>query len=362
MVDPLDKHHYVIDPETAPIVERIFKMSADGISPYLIAKELTLEKIPTPLETKNGTYTGIEWSRSNVHKMLKDKVYIGCMVYGRQIKPSFKSKKTVLTDESDWIIIPDRHEALIKTDLFELVQKRVGVKKRKSSTQNENVFVGIAKCFDCGSNFTLAKNNASGIAYLSCYHHRNFSKTKKCTMHYINYKFLCELVLKAIQKNITVVALNEQRMEDFIRESLSNSELQNNKSEDALLAKLTRRKSELDSLIEWLFEETVLGNLSSERLYDMSEKYESESAEVVSRIGKIKATLAEKADVETNYRRFFEVMMKYKGAEDLSATMVNELIERIVIHENEGGKRATRYQQIDIHYRFIDEGLKSLDN
>jgi DNA invertase Pin-like site-specific DNA recombinase len=358
MVDPSDKHHYVINPETAPLVRRIFQMSADGLSPYLIAKELTLEKTPSPLDIQNGTYTGIEWKNTNVHKMLQNEVYIGSMVYNKMIKPSFKSKKQILTKPSEWIIVPNMHEPLINLDLWELVQKRLVVKKRRNFYALENIFVGIAKCYDCGSNLSLARN-ANKPLYFRCRKYANYSKEKKCSLHYTNYEHLYNLVLNAIRRNITIVESNQHRMEKFIRDAMTKTNSQNSKNENALLAKLTRRKEELDRIIERLFEESVLGDMPRERFYEMSAKYESERNELIPRIDKINATLAEKTDAELKYRRFFEMMMKYKGAESLSATMLNELIERIDVHENTGGERAKRQQQVDIHYRFIDEGLIS---
>jgi hypothetical protein len=106
MVDPSDKHKNIINPETAPIVQRMFEMAANGDSINTIAKTFTLEKIPTPLDTVNGTYTGMEWGVSSLQRMLRNKTYLGCMVYNRQRKPSFKSQKRVVNDESQWIITP----------------------------------------------------------------------------------------------------------------------------------------------------------------------------------------------------------------------------------------------------------------
>ena len=361
MPDPLDKRRYAIDPETSPLVKRIFEMAADGENAHAIAQTLTLEKVPSPHDTKNGTYTGIEWKQSGIYRMLKNKVYIGCMVYGRQIKPSFKSKKTILTHESEWVVIPDMHEPLIELETFELVQRRLGVKKRKTMHKAENIFIGIAKCYDCGANLTLAKNSQSGILAISCYKHRNFSKENKCTMHYINYDFLSKLVLNAIRSNIAVVNSNQHRMEEFIREAMSKNKKTVVSTDESVLIKLTGRKAELDKIIEKLFEGIVLSDIPLERFKEMSAKYENERIDVVSRIAKIQTTLAQRTDVEANYQQFFEMMMKYKGEDSLSSTMLNELIDRIEVHEATG-TRNQRQQQVDIHYRFIDEGLASPEN
>ena len=362
MVDPADKHKNIINPETAPVVQRMFEMIANGESIHAIAKTFTLEKIPTPLDTVNGAYTGMEWGVSSIQRMLRNKTYLGCMVYNRQRKPSFKSQKRIVNDESDWIVTPEQHEPLIEQELFDLVQQRIAIKKRRNKWELDNVFVGIVKCADCDSNLGLARNSrereneTNGIFYLCCYKYRLYSKEKRCTMHYIKYKLLYELVLAEIRENIAVVTANEHRIEEFISASLTKNKSKSRKAGDTAFDKLTRRKGELDKMVERLFEGSALNSLSTERFHEMLTKYETERNEVISQLDKIKATQTEELDEPTKIKNFFEVMKKYKGVADLTATMVSELIEKIVVHESNGGKK-NRVQQVDIHYRFIDEGL-----
>jgi len=354
MPDPLDKNHYVVNPETAPIVRRMFNMAANGESMHGIAKTFTTEGILSPSDSVKGVYTGVEWSITSVRRMLKNKVYLGCMVYNTHRKISFKSQKSVKTDESEWIIAPDMHEPLISRELFDLVQKRIGVKKRKNSHDFENVFVGLVKCHDCGTNMSLAKDCRSDVYYLNCHKYRKFSKERKCTMHYINYELLYELVQSEIRKNIYVADLNERRTEEFIREAVEIKKAKGNNLDD-VFARLTRRKDELDRVIERLFESSALNSLSSELFHEMLAKYNNERNETITELEKIKTT-APKKEEEENYKRFFEVIRKYKGEEKLSVTMLNDLIERIEVHESEGG-RGNRTQKVEIHWRFVDGGI-----
>ena len=363
MVDPNDKHKNIINPETAPIVKRMFEMAANGESLHSIAKTFTLEKIPSPLDMQNGTYTGIEWGVSSIHRMLKNKTYLGCMVYNRHPKLSFKSQKRIVNAESDWIITSEQHEPLVDEELFELVQKRIAVKKRHNSWDIDNVFQGIVKCVDCGSNLGLARNSreheSNGKFYLCCYKYRRYSKENRCTMHYIKYKLLYELVLAEIRENIAVVNANWNRIEEVINKALAKEKSKVKSEEDILFTKLTRRRNELDKAIERLFEGSALNSLSTERFHEMLAKYESERVEVVTRLEKFKTTHSEKTEDRGSYKQFFAAMRKYKGETELTATMVNELIERIVVHESNGGK-LHREQQVDIHYKFIDGGLTGL--
>jgi hypothetical protein len=361
MPDPLDKNHYVIDPENAPLVLRMFNMAAEGASITSIARTFTEEGIRSPRDIQQNKNTGVEWSVSSVTRMLKNKVYIGCMVYNTHYKPSFKSNKVIKVDEADWIVVPDRHEPLIKQELFDLVQKRIGVKKRKPKLDFDNVFVGIVKCYDCGNNMSLGRDSRKGdrIFFLNCHRYRQFSKEKRCTMHYINYEFLYELVLKSIQRNVDVVTANEHCMEAFIREAVAKTKSKLQNSDETAFDRLTRRKEELDKIIGRLFESSAVQSLSSDAFHEMLAKYDKERTEVLTQLGELKTRLSEKTDESCDYRRFFELIKKYRGEEKLSATMVNELIEKIVVHES-NGSRKNREQQVDIYYRFAKNGLTGL--
>jgi hypothetical protein len=360
MKDPLDKHRLIIDPATAPIVRQIFQMSADGIGTHRIAKALTLDGVHTPKDISRGTYTGAEWQAGNICKILRNKVYLGHMVSNKQPKPSFKSNKRIRTEESEWIEVHGTHDAIVTQEVFDLVQRRLGVKKRRNSGVNENIFVGLVKCKDCGSSLTFMRNTYSGIVYLTCVRSRNIG-SKKCSPHYIQYVLLQQLVLEGIQENAAIVKANQHDLENFIKKSLAGRSSQSKKADRAALAKLNRRKEELSQIIKRLFEENVLGKMPSERFYEMSTGYETEAKDVSSRIEKLQASLSSEDEYETNYRHFCELMLQYVDVQKLDATMLNMLIDRIDVHAPEG-RGSKRTQEVDVYYRFIGKGLASPKN
>jgi len=358
--DPQNKHRYIINPETSQNVKRMFEMAADGISVYSIAKTLTLEGIPTPMAMRKGQHTGTEWQTGNICGMLRNKVYIGHMVTGKKPKPSFKSNKRIYADPSEWVDVPGTHEPIVSTELFDLVQRRIGVKKRRNKSGHDNIFVGLAKCFDCGSSMGLARNSNNRIMYLCCHQYRRFSKDK-CSSHYIQYDELYQLVLEGVRENAAIAKANEHRIDDYIRQSIAGYASKNKKADRASLAKLTGRKDELDQIIKRLFEEYVLGSISKDRFRDLSAGYESEIKDITTRIDRLTTTLSEEADHESNYRHFFDIMRKYVDVEALDATMLYTLINRIEIHAPQG-RRPGRTQEVAIRYRFVDEGLVSPKN
>jgi DNA invertase Pin-like site-specific DNA recombinase len=359
MLDPHDKHHFVINPKTAPTVKRIFEMSVDSKSCHAIARTLTAEKIPTPRDTQHGTYSGVEWTATSVHALLKNKVYLGCMVAQKSCKPSFKSNRIIQNDKSDWVEVDGTHDPIIDTEVFELVQRRISIKKRKNTYKLENVFAGVVKCSDCGSTMGMTRNGGD-IVYLVCSNYRRLTKDK-CSAHRIQYKNLSELVIEGICENAVTAKTNEHRIDDFIRESLAEISAKNRKADNALLAKLKRREDEIDRIIKRLFEEIVLGDMPRERFYRLSDEYEVEREEVVSRIEQIKSKFEQEAGMASNYRQFFELMKNYTNLRELNTTIITNVVNQIVVHESDG-RGANRTQRVEVHYRLVDEGLvKSLN-
>jgi len=177
--------------------------------------------------------------------MLKNRIYLGSIISNKNPKPSFKSNKRIRTDESEWIEVAGMHEPIVEKDLFDLVQRRQGAKKRgiksdyadgdvgvngkcsmdmtgnvgingcndetNSSIPSKpkwekftNIFQGLVKCFDCGSSMVISRNTNSGIVYLCCTKYRNFSKDK-CSPHFVQYNRLYQLVLEDIRENAAVI-------------------------------------------------------------------------------------------------------------------------------------------------------------
>jgi hypothetical protein len=356
MPDPADKTHYVINPETAPIVKRIFAMAADGSGAYTIAKTLLTEGVWSPQNYRSGEYTGAEWNVAYIYKMLRNPAYIGSMSYNKQQKPSFKSKKIITCDESEWIVVPNCHEPIVDEKVFDLVRRKIPVKKRENTARKDNIFVGLLKCKDCGSNMSLAQH-PSGRIYFMCHRYRYYGK-QKCSLHYINYDMLYDLVLRRIRQNALIARQNKDCLDDYIKAQMAEQGADSRKAERKNLAKLTRRKEELDLVIQRLFEENVLGNMPAERFYEMSSRAEKERADVTAKIEALKAAEQDDAEQEANYRRFFDLMLQYADVDTLDAKMLYEAISYIEVHAPEG-RKTKRTQTVEIHYRYVDKGLAS---
>lgn len=201
LVDPENKKKLIVDPETAPIVKRIFELSQQGTSTHQIARILCKDGILVPrayrakkkgiLEQSKGFTFPTDWVGKNVKMILENQVYLGHMVSHKSQTKSFKNKKIVPVPKEDWIVVENTHEAIIDKETFEIVQKFISVKKQPNKTGKPNIFVGLVKCPDCGRNLAYSNPNGNEPRFRCRTYARN---TELCTTHAISYKALYEIV------------------------------------------------------------------------------------------------------------------------------------------------------------------------
>lgn len=332
-VDPNNKRKLLIDPETAPIVKRIFEMSKQGNSVHQIARTLCEEKILIPrayramkngtLETSTGFRFPTDWVGKNVKMILENQVYLGHMVSHKTQTKSFKNRKLVAVPKEDWIVVKNTHEAIIDEETFELVQKFISVKKRPNKTGRPNMFVGLVKCPDCGRNMAFSNPNGREPRFRCRTYARN---SNLCTTHAISYDALVKIVMDDIQKHIkNMETLGDQFIEEMrvLSESGGGKKIKQFKQELELAEK---RIAEIDSIIMKLFEQNVAGKISDGRFEKMSVTYENEQRELEERRKALKEKI-EAEDYKTkNTNQFLETIRKYENVTELNRSMLVELL------------------------------------
>jgi hypothetical protein len=363
MKNPDDRHHFVVNPETASHVQEMFAMAANGTKPYQIALHLTDKDILTPLrylEQTTGKYKGVadenfptNWHVTTVLSILKNRQYCGHLISQKQTTQSFKNKKTVYRPESEWVICENTHEALVDEETFEKVQKLVKTKKRENKSHVENIFAGLIKCRDCG--YKLSYNSPRGretTGMYVCNLYKSFSRLKSCTSHYISHRALYALVLNRVQ-NIAAFA-NGYRgdYEAFQRVYLQQGADLNDRSSRQELERYQKRVRELDSILKKIVEQNALGSLTDERFAMLSTEYETEQLELNGKVEALQTKLSQKKDSLQNAERFLAAIGKYTDVTELSVSLLNEIIEKIEVHQGVGKGKA-RTQDVDIHWRFI---------
>jgi len=353
----------VIDPDTAPIVQKIYDWCMEGYGPTQIARMLTERKILIPvaahykrtgkMKHRSAIDAPTLWDTETVTRILYNREYTGDTVLGRWKNKSYKDKKRIAVPKEEWHIFENTHEPIIDREKWEIVQNlREETKRRNCSTGEKDKFAGLVVCADCGKKMynCRAKSLTSMQESYVCGSYRR--KTKDCTAHFIRTVVLEELVLSSVKE--VLKAANGDR--DWFREYALECGLQEQqialKEQKREMEKATKRISELDTIIQKLFESNAAGRISDERFDTLSKGYEQEQSELKEKLIMLtkEVTLAE--EKKSNTERFLKIAEKYENLTELTPTILRELIEKILVYEpTYVGKK--RIQKIQIYYNFI---------
>jgi hypothetical protein len=350
--DPDDKNHLIIDEKIAPYVREMFDLISNGNSLGDVRRYLIANCIPTPSTYNNeDKIERYDWCKSSISCILLNRSYLGHTLAQKHGTVSFKSKKRVIRPESEWVEVKDTHEAITDEQTFEKVQKIVRVNKRKNSADVENVFKGLLKCSTCGAGMCIHVNNRPPHYLCNTNRRQYTASTKmKCTTHHIRYSVLYEFVLNKIKRLAGVAKAHEDDLTEFLKTIRDNHKASDTNREQREIDKLETRIKELDAIIKNLLEQNSLGVISNERFVPLVTGYDAEQKTIVTRVGELKAKQMSDRNNTERVAEFFGLIAKYTDIEELTLSLLHELIYKIVIHERDKKKNE---QEIDVHFRFI---------
>jgi len=354
--------HLLIDEETAPVVELIFQLCVEGNGPGKIARMLKERGIPTP-GTIEFQRTGRTrryhpddpccWSHDTIADILEQDAYLGRTTNFKTAKLSYKSKKTIINGPDKWAVFEGTHKAVIDKDTWEIVQKARAQRHRPTKMGEMGMFSGLTFCADCGAKLYHCRTT-SWTHDQECYTCATYRTRKGCTAHYIRAVVLEQLVLQNLQR---VVAYAQEDEDEFVRRIMENkTSVQRAEQEQAKrsLEKQERRVSELDAIIQRLYEDHVMSKLSVERFTKLSEGYEKEQAELKQSSDSLRAVVAAVETQAVNVQSFLKIVRKYTEPTELTPALLREFVEKIVVHAPDKSS-GQRVQRIDVHYNFIGE-------
>lgn len=364
-IDPNDRHHLIVDEPAAQVVRRIFRMASEGIGYNKMAKIFREEKILTPIayfNLNNPDYfksdywrKEFDWHVTSIRAILNNEVYLGKLVYGKQRNKSMKSKEKVRNPKEDWIVVENCHEPIITQELWDTVHKILNAKHRPAKAGEVQMFAGLLYCSDCGHCLTYSqkqrKDGSCHGAY-SCWMYKTHGK-EYCASHYITFDTIYELVLIDIQRNLFQYRKNTDKFKSILsRKYQSDSQKQ---AEQITLEYEQKQKrcEELDKIISRLYEDNVLGRIGDERYESMSQSYELEQVEIKKALPILKSKIDELKRQSDCADNFINVIKKYTIIDKLDAAILNELIDKIVVHHKEQAEDGRTFQQIEIYYRFV---------
>lgn len=373
--DPDNKGKLIIDKESSETVKLIFSLAKQGLGAARIRNVLIEKKLPTPSAYLNKLnpqkyYTKMyqnapetlfyAWSHGGVERILENEIYIGNMIHYKEVSVSFKSKRRQNQPRDKWVRSENTHEPIIDRETWDLVQERFLHRGRLPRTNPPNIFQRIVRCADCGKQMWLTplqKNKITGEKterrYFQCQTYREFGKIK-CTCHNASHKAVYGIVLNDIRYYANIALQEPQKLLNLLTESENKQKAREFKQAQQEHKKTVDRLNELEILLQRLFEENVVGTLNHSNYTTLFTKYQTEQEQlkvVACELAKKIDTLGEAHD---NCEKWIELIAKYKDLQELDAPIVNELCEKILIHEptKVDGRRI---QKIEIFYRFVGQ-------
>lgn len=354
---------WVVDDEAAAVVRHIFKLYMDGLGAEQIAARLSEERVLTPTNywrehgvnrpNRPNTNEPFHWNSSTIITILSRQEYCGDLINFKTYSKSYKNKKRLENDRENWVIFKDAHEAIIPRELWERVQqKREGIRKRQTNKGEHNMFSGLLVCSDCGHNLHYHFNSRNpDITYFSCPNTK--SERGTCTgTHYIRVDFLEQVVLGEIRRLTKFVSQYETQFAKLMMGFTQQAMAAERKQVQLELSKAKARDRELDTLFEKLYEDNVAGKISDERFTRMSKKYEGEQAELRSTIKSLQSDIERIDGKAATADMFISAVRKYTRARKLTPRMLNELIDKIEVHQAEKVDGVWR-QRLTIHYNCV---------
>ena len=353
---------WIVDEPAAKVVRHIFELCLAGLGPMKIARCLEDEKtiIPTEYYYRIGRKTShkrptnpYHWEQKTVQGILENRQYTGCTVNFKTTYVSFKVKKTIHIPEEEWQIIPNTQKAIIDEDTFERVQELRKHRRRNSATGKSSIFAGLLYCADCGSKlyYCASKSINDGKEFYRCSQYKE--NRGSCTIHYIRDSVLKELVLDTIRKVAKYVEEFEPvllylfaKQNAYVKETAIRNMKQN-------LEKSKRRIKELDMLIERIYEDNVLGKISDERFYRMSENYEKEQKELLATVEHDEQTVKKAEQEKVDLKVFLKAIRECTDLKELTPTIVNTLIKRIDVHKSKKDENGIKHIPIDISFTAV---------
>lgn len=367
--NPENPKEWIIDKYASQIVKRVFKEYLAGMSLMEIARRLRKDKILTPANYKKklglSNYRIIEtdpyyWKNQMICQMLEKEEYTGATINLKTAKVSYKQRSCRLRPREDWLIFPNTHEAIISQEDFEMARKMLGHKRVsqrhnwKDKPGHENLFAGLVFCENGHKlSFCPQQKDDINLDHYKCYHYRRAGDT--CSgSHYLRKEVLEELVLRDLQQLISAIHFDEKQLLEKLK---SRFDIQEIKKQDSLRKQLSRfkkRSKELDTIIQKLYEKQLLDEISDERFRKLTDSYESEQVELNQQIVKLQEVLISQTESKENVDKFMQTIRRYTNLETLTTQLVNELIDKIIVHQPTG-RGKNRQVTIELHYRFIGE-------
>ena len=365
--DPENPKHWLVDPEAAAIVKRIFSMCMEGRGPTQIANQLWVGKVLTPTAYKlsHGRSTNApapedpyRWDKRAVSLILERREYTGCTVNFKTYTNSIWDKKRHLNPVENQAIFPDTHERIIDDAVFEKVQEIRNQRHRMTRTGKSSIFSGMVYCADCGSKMQYGSSNNRDFSqdFFDCSLHKK--NGSKCKGHFIRVKVLEGRVLSHVQRVTDYILRHEDYFRKVMEEQLRVESTEKLTVLKKQLARNEKRIADLKRLFMKIYEDNVNGKLSDDRFDMMSQSYDAEQKQLEEESLSIQQEIEVQEQQIENIEKFVQKAHKYVHIEELTPYALRELVSAIYVDapDKSSGKRVQH-----IHIKYDGLGYIPLD-
>ncbi len=365
--DPEDKHHLLIDEETAPIVRRIFDMRAGGATFRQIALKLNEEGVSSPgtlyyqrKGTSDPRRVNHKWADQTVKNIIRNEVYIGNMVQGKCGTLSYKSRQLKAKPKDEWIRVEGTHDPIVSRETWDTVVSIERKRVRKSDTADgiKSIFTGLVYCADCGfkmrnqvERFTYKDGRPGRYSSFLCGNYGRSGKTA-CTAHVIYENALTQLVLADIREKAQYAAYDREALLEKIIRMKDAQQHHRLVSCEKELKSTAARVSELERLMQHLYEDKCTGVVPQTVFQTLMQKYEAERAQKAALLPELEQKVQERAENRQGVDRWAEIIRRYTEITELDEGILFELVDRIEIGEARK-HLGVRTQDVKVFYRYV---------
>ena len=359
------REHWLVDEEAAEVVRRIFSLTLEGYGPYQIACKLSADRIEIPVVHLARFNEGVNrskpvkdpygWGSSTIVNILKKREYLGHTINFKTRK-HFKDKKSHYVSEDEWTIFENTHEAIIDQQTFDLAQKiRSNVRRYPNGWGEAAPLTGLLYCADCGGKMYVHRtNNGRRISQYTCSNYTKVPCGTLCpTQHRINESAVLTLVSDTLRAIAEYSRNDRTEFIHTVQETQVAQQSADISKKRRRLAAAQKRAGELEKLICKIYEDNALGKLPDARYRALDTQYAKEQDALEIEIAELEKAVTGYEQSQKSAEKFIALIDKYENFDTLTNTMLNEFVEKILVHERARKGSQDTTQEIEIYFNFL---------
>ena len=359
------REHWLVDEEAAEVVRRIFSLTLEGYGPYQIACKLSADRIEIPVVHLARFNEGVNrskpvkapygWGSSTIVNILKKREYLGHTINFKTRK-HFKDKKSHYVSEDEWTIFENTHEAIIDQQTFDLAQKiRSNVRRYPNGWGEAAPLTGLLYCADCGGKMYVHRtNNGKRVSQYTCSNYTKVPCGTLCsTQHRINESAVLTLVSDTLRAIAEYSRNDRTEFIHTVQETQVAQQSADISKKRRRLAAAQKRAGELEKLICKIYEDNALGKLPDARYKALDAQYAKEQDALEIEIAELEKAVTGYEQSQKSAEKFIALIDKYENFDTLTNTMLNEFVEKILVHERARKGSQDTTQEVEIYFNFV---------